>query len=108
MTKITDKWREMGELYKKFCPSEFGGDFSEEAALEMFLHESTGAGKPGPKNGYAQGKKWMNVTVEMWRKDIPAGLLYRCELYQDFPREWVDSVLTGVYFDQNKADALTA
>ena len=54
--EITQKWRNMADLYRKFCPAEFEGDFSEAAALEMFNYESAGIGKPSPKNGYAQGK----------------------------------------------------
>ena len=96
---ISKNWQKMAEIYKQFCPPEFDGDFSEAAMLEMYEHESMGKGKPSPRNGYAQGKKWMDVTIAQWRKDIKIGLLFKFELYQDFPREWVDKVLAGALFD---------
>lgn len=100
---ISKSWLEMSEIYRKFCPPEFEGDFSEAAALEMFEHESKGVGRPSPRNGFAQGKKWMDVTVAMWRKDIMIGLLRKFELYEDYPRQWVDRVLAGVLFDPSAA-----
>lgn len=49
----------------------------------------------GPKNGFYQGKKWMGVTVKMWKEDIEKGLLFKKELYDDpnYPHWWLDKVL---------------
>ncbi len=73
----------------------------------MYIWESRGIGdlklgnvfdvdvdKP---NGYAIGKRWMEVTVRMWREDISKGLLFTWELYEDgrFPHWWLDEVLFG-------------
>jgi hypothetical protein len=46
-------------------------------------------------NGYAVGKKWMEVTTLMWLKDIKSGLLYEWELYSDgrYPCWWLDEIL---------------
>ena len=68
-------------------------DYSEEALVELFCSESFG-GKTSPNNGYAVGKKYLSVHVEMWREDIRDGLLFKQELYEDekFPHWWLDSI----------------
>lgn len=75
--KIGKKWWRMAEMYKRFAAGYESADFSEAAALAMYLHESTGAPLPDPRtNGYALGKKWMDVTVSGWKEEIPQmGLL---------------------------------
>lgn len=85
--RISNKWRKKAELYKEaaidiymegaearnrslgepivLCPY----DFSEKAALDMFIFESTGIGNigldvfNGKLNGYAVGKKWLDVKI---------------------------------------------
>lgn len=49
-------------------------------------------------NGYALGKKWATVMVQMWRKDIKDGLLFESELYREgrYPHWWLDEVLYGI------------
>jgi hypothetical protein len=87
--KIGRKWRRMAEMYKRFAVDYKAADFSESAALEMFLHESTGAPMPDAKsNGYALGKKWMDVTVAAWKEDIPSMGLTVSELLDDGYPEW--------------------
>lgn len=68
-------------------------DFSDEMKVELFNTESYG-GRCSQKNGYYHGKKWLNVTVSMWKEDIAAGMLRVYELYEDdkFPTWWLDSV----------------
>lgn len=71
--------------------------FDEEAAVELFNHESYG--KPlTPLNGYALGKKWMDVFLAMWRQDIEEGNLFKFELYTsgEFPEWWLDKVLENM------------
>jgi hypothetical protein len=70
----------------------------------MYLWESQGKGnlrfgvmgidKTKP-NGYAVGKRWMQITVNMWREDIKKGLLFVWELYEEkrYPNWWLDEVL---------------
>lgn len=73
--------------------------------IDAFLWESRGVGnfKQGVVqvdnervNGYILGKKWMTVTVDMWKHDVKHGLLFIHELYEEekFPRWWLDEVLT--------------
>lgn len=84
----------MAELYRVFARHwEHLVDFSEAALVEMHAHESLGA-PVGPDNGYALGKKWLNLHVTTWKQDIASGLLFKHELYADplFPDWWLDSV----------------
>ena len=79
----------MAEIYKRFaedCPQ---ADFSEEAAIAMYKHEN-GVSLPETKtiNGFALGKKWMSITVAMWKDDIAKGLLLVNELLDDGYPEW--------------------
>ena len=73
-----------------------GHDFTDEAKVELFNHESYGTPLT-PHNGYALGKKWLNVQVAMWFEDMANGLLFKHELYEDplFPHWWLDSVFKG-------------
>ena len=68
-------------------------DYSEEAMLELYISESYG--EPVRElNGYYIGKRWLSVTVAMWKEDIEQRLLTKHELYSDerFPKWWLDSV----------------
>jgi hypothetical protein len=69
----------------------------------MYIYESTGVGNlkfgimspTGKYNGYAVGKRWAEVTVRMWKRDIQDGLLFIHELYEDgrFPYWWLNEVI---------------
>jgi hypothetical protein len=88
-------------MYRRFAgPGDH--DFSDAAAMEMYVFETTGQGPlrsglfSGDRpNGYAVGKKWMDATAAMWREDIRAGLLWRFELESDYPGWFLDRVLAG-------------
>jgi hypothetical protein len=69
-------------------------DFSDDKLRECYIVESCG-GRCSDTNGYAIGKKLLNITVSMWKEDLKSGVLKKSELYQDtkFPRWWLDSVL---------------
>jgi hypothetical protein len=84
----------MADLYKVFSKDwEHLHDYSDEMLIELYNSESYGT-KVSPRNGYALGKKWLNVTVGMWKEDIELGCLFVKELYDDpkFPHWWLDSV----------------
>jgi len=68
-------------------------NYSDEALLELYNAESFG-GKTSSLNGFAVGKKYLSVHVEMWREDILGGILFKHELYEDekFPHWWLDSI----------------
>lgn len=88
----------MCEIYRIFS-SEWSHthDFSDSAMIELFNHESYGT-KLTEKNGFALGKKWMNVTVSAWKEDIQAGLLFKIELLEDptFPKWWIESIVSKI------------
>ena len=45
-------------------------------------------------NGYSLGKKYLSLTVNMWKEDIKLDNLSVQELYKDptFPHWWLDKV----------------
>jgi len=75
------------EDYRHCC------DFSEPRMLELYYSESYGDPIDNT-NGYFVGKKWLNVTVSMWKEDIQKGLLFKQELYNDprLPHWWLDKI----------------
>lgn len=84
----------MAEVYKLFARDwKDCLDFSDEMMVELYNQESYG-GFVSSKNGYAVGKKWLNVMVTMWKEDIQQGYLFLWELYEDtaFPHWWLDMV----------------
>ena len=97
--RTSRKWRKMAPLYKHFAGGDY--DFSDEAALAMFLFESRGIGNlsldlmSAQPNGYAVGKHWMDVSVAMWNEDLRMGLLTKSEIYSWYPdwHWWLDKVV---------------
>lgn len=85
----------MSELYKHFSKDwEHCLNYNEDSLREMFNSETHGD-PVSPNNGYYHGKKWLNVTVKMWKEDIEKGCLLKKELYNDpkYPHWWLDKVL---------------
>lgn len=96
MKKIKNKYRRMADVYKIFARHWIDElDFSETALHEMYQHESLGIPIITDNNGYEVGKKYLNLTVTMWKKDIQDGILFRHELYEEplFPHWWLDKIL---------------
>jgi hypothetical protein len=89
----------MSELYIHFGkPMAPSLDFSDEALLSLYNHESYG--EPlSPKNGFAVGKQFLNLQVTSWREAIRRGIIAKFELYEDpsYPHWWLDSVLKDMY-----------
>ena len=98
MKTVSTRYRRMADVYRVFAAA-WGHmlDFSDEAMAEMQAHESRGA-PVSDLNGYAVGKKYLNLHVTTWKQDIRDGLLFEHELYADpkFPNWWLDSVFGGV------------
>ncbi len=107
---MTNRYRKMCEIYKIFS-REWNCDFSELALQEMYDFESKGIGDisisgfnvTGKRpNGFAVGKKWLNVQVSAWKKDFDnnecLGIMVKRELYSDrrYPKWWLDKI-----FDNN-------
>ena len=91
---LTGKFKRMCDVYVVFSKDwAHLYDFSDQSKIDLFNHESYGL-PIKPNNGFALGKKWLNVQVAMWKEDILDGTLFKFELYQDdkFPHWWLDSV----------------
>ena len=95
---MTNRFKRMLPIYKRFAT---GGTFTAENAEELFLWESLGEGNlstsvfSGGTNGFAIGKRWVDLQVAEWKKDIASRLLFKHELYADwYPHWWLDKVLT--------------
>lgn len=98
--KISKKFKKMAILYRYFSKDwEHLLDYSDKAMSAMYEYESYGTKLDNAdKNGYAVGKKWMDVNVAMWKEDIEKGNLWKHELYEQGPNssifnEWLDKVL---------------
>ena len=91
---LSGKFKRMAELYRMFANDwSHVLDFSDEAMVELYNHESYG--QPiRQNNGFMHGKKWLNLNVTMWKEDIEKGLLFVPELYDDpkFPHWWLDNI----------------
>jgi len=84
----------MVEVYRLFTTDwEHLLDFSEQSLLEMF-HSETHGDPVSPTNGFYVGKKYLNVTVKMWKEDMKKGLLFKQELYDDpkYPHWWLNNI----------------
>jgi hypothetical protein len=85
----------MCQVYRIFCKDwEHLYKFSDHDMLEMYNSETYGD-PVSSSNGFLVGKKWLSVTVAMWKEDIRGGILFKEELYKDgkYPQWWLDSVL---------------
>lgn len=101
--KPTKNWQRLAsEIYRPFAEgaglSDY--DFSEVAATALFERETFGKGAVAVSNGYAQGKRLVDITVAMWMEDLyPTAtlppLLFPWELYEDpgLPNWWLDKVI---------------
>lgn len=72
--------------------------YTEDDMRELFYSETHGLPIVNSLNGFAIGKKVLNVTVSMWKEDIRNGTLFKCELYDDpnLPTWWLDKVLKNL------------
>lgn len=108
MVKMPRRFKRMCEVYKIFA-SDWHCDFSESAMLEMYEFETFGKGDIdltgfntiGKKaNGYAVGKKWLNVSVTGWLDNIEKfGWAYEIsELNKDqeIPRWFIEDFFNKV------------
>jgi len=85
----------MCEVYRYFSRDYIQiADYSDESMLELFLSESYGDVHCKPTNGFYIGKRWLNVTVAMWKEDMDNGTLFKKELYDDpnIPNWWLDKI----------------
>lgn len=103
----------MSELFKHFGKDMKNLDFGDQRLLELYNHESYGSPLPSPEqNGFAIGKRYLNLQVTMWKEDLYKGLLFKHELYEEpsYPHWWLDSIFkdtTDLRGDTLKRELLT-
>lgn len=92
----------MSELYEHFAQGMGELDFSDDALLSLYNHESYGTGL-SPRNGFAVGKQYLNVHVTMYKEDISKGTLRKFELYEWFPdwHWWLDGWLKNIVVESS-------
>lgn len=99
----------MAALYRHF-----GGqmgerlEFDDNALLSLYNHESYGTAL-SERNGYAVGKRYLNLQVTAWKEMLREGTLAKFELYEDpsYPHWWLDSVLENTYRGLTYAELLS-
>jgi len=115
--KITRRWLKKAEIYKIFTnPWKHRCTFTEKDAEELFIYESTGMGNISidtfndSSNGFAVGKKWADVQVNMWLEDFSKNRLFArmClqEMYwnKEFPEWWLDTIFMIPEFENMVLD----
>lgn len=72
--------------------------YTDDDMRELFYAETHGEPITNKLNGFAVGKKMLNVTVGMWKEDLRKGTLFKSELYEDpnFSKWWLDKVLKNL------------
>ncbi len=91
---LSGKFKRMIVVYEYFAKDwKHCMDFSDQMKIELYNSESFGT-QCSENNGYLLGKKWLNVTISMWKEDINKGLLFKEELYNDpnLPEWFLDSI----------------
>jgi hypothetical protein len=84
----------MSEVYRIFSKDwEHCLDYSDQSLRELYYSETHGD-PVLQNNGFYVGKKYLNLSVAMWKEDMEKGCLFKQELYNDpkFPHWWLDKV----------------
>ena len=85
----------MASVYRRFAGRNSGFDFSLQALLECYEHETNG--KPSAKtNGYVYGKWAKDISVVTWREDIENGYFCKAEFYTPCNKWWAEDALKSV------------
>ena len=71
---ISKRYQKKLSVYRKFAQEYSELKFDGKAALECFEWETYGK-KISESDGFAVGKKWLDVTLSMWKEDLITGLL---------------------------------
>ena len=109
---MNKKYKKTLALYKIFSDPRM--DFSNEAALAMFEFDSFGKGNlldtniftEKKTNGYAYGKRIMDITISMWFETLsnPGWGNLLAELYADsqFPHWWLDKIFKNFFREKEQ------
>lgn len=110
---LTKKYLRLAATYRRSAGrQEPMVDFSLEALLECYAHETHGKRysiifrKDTKTNGYIYGKWQRDISVISWREDILAGHACKAEFITPLNRWWVKpalaSVIAPVFFPYDK------
>lgn len=94
---MTPRYRQVAAFYTRGLENS-GFDFSEQAMLDMYEAETYGAPHDLKSNGYAFGKKSMDITLAAWREDLLLGNTTKYELWSEydensFERQFVQELI---------------
>lgn len=99
--KISKKYLRLASVYRRFAGRNEPLDFSKEALIECYEHETHGKevksyyGKEAHKNnGYIYGKWAKDVSVAMWIEDIQKGDACKAEFIYGINGWWAKSALS--------------
>lgn len=100
---IKKPYLRLSSVYRRFAGRNENLDFSKEALLECYLHESRGLsvkkyyGKESHKNnGYIFGKWQKDISITTWKEDILAGYFCKAEFITPLSKWWVEPALIGL------------
>lgn len=93
-SKIGKNWWRMADIYRRFAIDCKDADFSDSAALAFYRYETFGISLPKADrlNGFELGKKWMDITIAMWKEDIATLGVSVKELQEDYPDWFLERV----------------
>lgn len=105
---MSPKFKKKTLLYKHFALLFGTFDFSDEAMLRLYNHESYGTkldDRDSATNGFVIGKKWLNWHITNWKQALVEGSITRYDLLSDIPdvegyKEMVVKVLDEAYIGQ--------
>ncbi len=79
-------------VYRRAAGRKSSFDFSADALIECFRHESYGD-ECKKDNGYLFGKLALDITISSWREDIEAGLFCKAEFYTPITKWYAEPAL---------------
>lgn len=105
---LSRKYLRLASTYRRFAERSKGFDFSLNALLECFNHESHGT-KYAKNNGYVYGKWSRDITVQGWIEEIKLGNMCKAEFYTPcnkwFAKEALKNVPTTSWFPHIKQES---
>lgn len=100
--KISKNYLIAASAYKRMVEQKDKFDFSIEALISQYEHETYGKPKPdASKNGYTQGKFILDITLAAIREEYSKGMFTKRELKQGscvFVRRYIDNLFPSTLF----------
>lgn len=93
--KLKRKYLRLASVYRRYAARSKFYDFSLQALLECYEHESKGT-PASPTNGYLYGKWCKDISVVTWREDIAKGDFCKAEFTMGIDGWWATKALETV------------